>query len=117
MSDVNHPQHQPPPLPPEIRAVNKRNLVWGLVLGFLPTVMVLLAVTYFSAGGKDVSQTEARPLIMTAFIFTLCCSVGSSFLLFRRFKKGAALAGVILLLLINGGMAFFFGCCAVIMSN
>ena len=52
----------------------------------------------------DISQKLAAPLVSLACIFTLGCCVGSSFLLFRRFRKGVPLLGVVLLLLIN--------CCA-----
>ncbi len=104
-------------MPPEIRARNKRNLTWGLCLGFLPAVMVLLTVTIMTSGGHDISQKEAVPLVGLAFIFTLGCSIGSSFLLFRRFRKGVPLLGAVLLLLVNGCMAFFFGCCALLLSS
>lgn len=106
--------HEPPPRPPAVRAANTTA---GLFIGFFPAMMVIVLVTLGAAGVLDhVKQPGAQTLAVLACLVTLACAGTSSFILFRRYKKGVALAGAVLLLLINGCVAFFFGCSAMLLS-
>jgi hypothetical protein len=96
MSDTNPPSE-----------ISKRPLLWALLLGFAPSVALLLAV--FTAG------QDGRNLGTNGFIAfcagSLICCFSSSFLMVRRRTTLAIVSGILLFLL-NFCISFFFGCIA-----
>src|SRR5580765_1778167 len=105
---------QPPPTPLEVSKATKRALWLGLGIGFLPAIMVLGLISALSLGWIDFSGASgtatARTLASMACFFSTGCAAVSSILLFKRFKKGVALAGAVLLLIVNVCVVFFLGC-------
>ena len=110
--------HDPPPLPPEIRATTPGSATKALFIGFFPAMMVIVLVSLGTTTGMldKITQQGAQALAVLACLITVACAFTSSFMLFRRHKKGVALAAVVLLLLINAGVAFFFGCSALLLA-
>lgn len=100
----------PPPLP------HQSSPLTALLLGFAPTVFVLLAVSFGAAGvGDHMSNDTARILLVLASVASVVCCIISSIMLFKR-KTSAAIAGAIMLLLLNLFLSFFFGCCALMVG-
>ncbi len=96
----------PPPFP------HKSSPAPALIIGFLPAIFVLLAITMGASGISDhMSNEESRALLWLASIASVACCIVSSVMLFKR-KTGAAVAGAIMFLLLNAFLSFFFGCCA-----
>lgn len=84
----------------------------ALMLGFAPTVIVLLLVMISTTGaGNSLPNWKSLPIVLCG-ICAFCCFT-SSFLLFQR-RTAMAIVGGLLLMLINGCIAFFFGCVAFI---
>jgi hypothetical protein len=86
-----------------------RNLAPALVIGFLPSALLLGAIAVSSAG--KLSGSDADAMLWFCSIASVVCCFVASFMLFTR-KTAGAVAGGILLLALNGFIAFFFGCCA-----
>jgi hypothetical protein len=95
--------------------VARRNPALALIIGFIPSALILGAIGVASATNLGKQESDAL-LWVCSFVSVLCC-FGASILLFSR-KTGGAIAGGVLLMLLNAFIAFFFGCCATIdLSN
>jgi hypothetical protein len=81
----------------------------ALLLGFLPSVMILLLVLI----GKTAAREAIVPLLLMGCLVSLICCFATSFLLFRR-RTGLAIFGGVMLLVLNLvisiGFAIGFGC-------
>lgn len=99
--------------PPPLRG-SARSPGLALVIGFLPSAIVLLCLTlssYFPSMSNDVT----RALLIAACVGSLVCCLTASIMLFKR-KTGAAIAGGVVLLLLNGFIAFFCGCASLLIG-
>jgi hypothetical protein len=92
----------------------KKSPALALVIGFLPSVLILSFLTLASSGyGNDMSTQISSSVFWLGFGISLICCLASSFTLFRRNTALAIFFGILFLLL-NGAIAFFFGCAAVL---
>ena len=79
--------------------------VVALLLGFLPTALVLAVVA--------IDKNPSSTLLILGAIGTLVCCFGASLQLFRHSTALAVVAGVLLLLL-NGALSLLLGCGAIL---
>jgi hypothetical protein len=89
----------------------RRSPALALIVGFLPSVLVLATIGV--ASSTNLGKQESDALLWLGSIVSVFCCFGASIALFTR-KTGGAIAGGILLLLLNAFIAFFFGCCATV---
>ena len=87
----------------------RRSVALALVVGFLPSALVLAAIGV--AASMNLGKQESDALLWICSVVSVFCCFGASIALFTR-KTGGAIAGGILLMLLNAFIAFFFGCCA-----
>jgi len=90
----------------------RRNLALALVLAFVPSALLLGAITVAANG--HATGADYVPLLWCLSIASAACCFFVSRTLFSRHTSGAIVGGVLLLLL-NGFIAFFFGCCATVL--
>ena len=81
----------------------------GLILGFLPTALVLVVVASAS------SKSPPPGLFLGLLIISVACCFVSSALLFQR-KTTLAILGGVLFLILNAVLSLFLGC-AVLLSG
>jgi len=89
--------------------VPRRSPAVALVVGFIPSALILGAIAV--ASSTNLGKQESDALLWICSVISVFCCFGASIALFSR-KTSGAITGGILLLLLNAFIAFFFGCCA-----
>lgn len=105
---------QPPPLtldPAEAALVRPRLLWPALIIGFLPTALLLITLSIAFSDKFHFDRDTSDALLWLCSGVSVVCCFTASILLFKR-STGGAIAGGILFMLLNAFMGFFFGCCA-----
>jgi len=97
----------PPQFPPDKPPTPKKSPALALILGFLPSVLLLGIFAWFSRPAAD-GKLEAVPLLIALVVSVGCC-FSSAILLFSR-NTGLAIAAGVIFLLLNGAISLVFGC-------
>jgi hypothetical protein len=91
---------------------NTKSPALGLILAFVPSVIVLSTIT-FGADSllKKTPDATGRVILWAACFASVVCCFVASFVLFRR-KTAYAVFGGIVFLFLNAVISFLFGCAA-----